>query len=71
MQIELKVDGMHCSSCARAITAAMSQVPEVKKVEIKLDAGRVAIEADAGVEVPALIAAAADAGYIATVVPST
>ncbi len=60
--INLKVDGMSCGSCANAVTKALTAVPGVSSVGVSLSDGTARIEGN-GLNVPALEAALADAGY--------
>lgn len=67
MTVTLKVDGMHCGGCARAVTGVLSRIDRVTSVDVDLAAGRVVIEADPGIDTAALVTAVEDAGYAATV----
>jgi copper chaperone len=61
MMIELKVTGMNCQHCVRAVKQALEALPGVSAVVVDLDAGRARIE---GTAAPAdLMAAVTDAGY--------
>lgn len=40
----IKVDGMSCEHCVKAITNAVSALPGIGSVEVSLDAGTVTIE---------------------------
>jgi copper chaperone len=42
----LNVDGMTCSSCIRHVEAALRELGGIKKVEVRLEDGRVHIEHD-------------------------
>jgi copper chaperone len=61
MTIELKVTGMTCQHCARAVSRALASVPGVEGAAVKLETGMALIEG----RVPAepLIRAVVDAGY--------
>lgn len=37
----IKVDGMHCSGCAKRVTDALLSIDGIKKVNVKLDAKEV------------------------------
>lgn len=43
----LKVDGMSCEHCVKAITKAVSALPGIGHVNVDLKAGTVAVEYDA------------------------
>lgn len=62
-QIELKVEGMSCGHCVKAVDGALRGVSgtHVQRVDL----GAAAVEVDDGVQVGALIDALADAGYTA------
>ncbi|MCG6941660.1 MAG: cation transporter [Thiohalocapsa sp.] len=64
--IELKVEGMSCMHCVKAVTEALSQVPGVTKVqEVSLEQGRARVEGSPDPD--ALVAAVKEAGYQAEV----
>ena len=64
--IKLKIDGMSCDHCVRAVSKALGEVPGVGRVvEVSLDRGEALLEGEAD---PArLIAAVEDEGYKAEV----
>lgn len=65
--IELKVKGMSCQHCVKAVSEALASVPGVSRVvSVELDSGRALVEGDA--EPEALASAVAEAGYEAEVV---
>jgi copper chaperone len=66
--LELKVDGMTCGSCVKAATRALSAVPGVDSVDVRLTDGAATVRGDqlAG-RVHALLAALSAAGYDAHV----
>ena len=67
MAIHLKITGMTCGHCVRAVTGALKGVPGVKAAEVDLRAGAATVE---GAPDPAaLLAAVAEEGYKAEVVP--
>jgi len=73
-QIELTVRGMSCGHCEMRVSKALSAIEGVKKVEVSHEKGLavVTLEPKAEVDVAALIAAVAAAGYEAEVkVPGT
>lgn len=60
----LEVQGMSCPSCIRHVTAALSDVDGVARVEVKLRDGVVIVEHDiAAAPVHLLIRALTEAGY--------
>jgi copper chaperone len=64
---KLKIDGMSCEHCVRAVSGALEGVPGVEKVvEVSLDRGEAILEGSA--ETAALIAAVEEEGYRAEVV---
>lgn len=44
--IELKVDGMTCGGCVKAVEKAVKRTDEAATVTVDLEAGRVAIDSD-------------------------
>ena len=63
----LKIDGMSCEHCVRAVSGALEGVPGVETVlEVSLDRGEALLEGNA--ETAALIAAVEEEGYRAEVV---
>ncbi|WP_295442790.1 heavy metal-associated domain-containing protein [uncultured Thiodictyon sp.] len=61
MTIELKVTGMNCQHCVRAVKQALEALPGVTAAVVDLDTGTARIE---GAAAPAdLIAAVGEAGY--------
>lgn len=58
---ELKVDGMSCGHCVKAVTAAVQEVDPAAKVNVDLNGKKVQIESEA--ELPAIKEAIAEAGY--------
>ena len=64
---KLKIDGMSCEHCVRAVSGALEGVPGVETVlEVSLDWGEALLEGNA--ETAALIAAVEEEGYRAEVV---
>ena len=64
---KLKIDGMSCDHCVRAVSEALRGVPGVETiVEVSLDRGEAILEGSA--ETAALIAAVEEEGYRAEVV---
>lgn len=64
--LKLKVDGMNCGHCVKAVTEALSGVAGVKKVvEVSLEKGEAVIDGSA--DARALIAAVEERGFEARV----
>jgi copper chaperone len=61
-EITLLIDGMHCGSCIRRVTQALTFVPNTHVEEVRLGAARLKIPAE-GASVDNLIAALAKVGY--------
>lgn len=62
--LKLKVDGMTCGSCVKAATRALSAVPGVEAVDVRLESGTATVrgQAIAG-QGAALVAALRAVGY--------
>ncbi len=60
--IELKVDGMTCDHCVRAVTEAISGVDGVTGANVDLDAGAATVTGE-GVDLAAVVAAVVEEGY--------
>lgn len=58
---ELKIEGMTCGHCVRAVEQALAAVPGVKKAEVAI--GTAKVETDAQVARSALVAAIEEEGY--------
>jgi copper chaperone len=59
---KLKIEGMTCNHCVRAVTEALGQVPGVDKViDVSLEQKQAVVSGNA--DVAALIGAVAEAGY--------
>jgi len=65
MTIELKVNGMTCGHCEKAVHNALKNVPGVQDVQVNLQEGTVTVQGEA--EPQALIAAVTEEGYGAQV----
>ena len=62
----LKITGMSCSHCVRAITQALEQVPGVTRAVVDLGGGRAVVEYDAAqTTARALANVVMDEGYVA------
>jgi copper chaperone len=65
--IELKITGMNCAHCVRAVQDVLTAVPGVARVEsVELESGRALVEGEA--DAAALVAAVKEAGYKAETV---
>ena len=63
---KLKIEGMTCHHCVKAVTEALAEVPGVDKViEVNLEQGQAEVSGNA--DNAALISAVAEAGYEARV----
>ena len=58
-----RVSGMSCGQCAQKVTAAISALPGVGRVEVDLDRGTVAVHSDATLPIDDVRAAITVAGY--------
>ena len=66
--IKLKVDGMSCDHCVRAVKSALAGVKGVDTVvEVSLERGEAIVEGNP--EVSALVAAVTEEGYSAEATP--
>lgn len=59
---KVKVDGMHCQNCVKAVTEAVSALPGAKGVEVSLEKGEVTWE-EMGVDTDKVIEAIEDIGF--------
>ncbi len=57
------VAGMTCDHCVAAVTAEVSKIEGVTKVDVDLASGSVTVESDPPVDPNALAAAIDEAGY--------
>ncbi len=60
--IELKVDGMTCDHCVRAVTGAITGVAGVTDANVDLEAGAATVTGE-GVDLAAVLAAITEEGY--------
>lgn len=65
---ELRVDGMTCAHCKRAVEEALAKVQGVESVEVDLQAGRATVRGIAATS--NLLVAVEEEGYDATVIAS-
>jgi copper chaperone CopZ len=63
MKKTVKIEGMSCSHCAKAVKDALSEVAGVTGVEVDLDAKYAEVTSSAEVANDALTAAVVEAGY--------
>jgi len=62
----LKITGMHCAHCVRAVKEALEKVDGVRSAEVDLGAGRAQIEYDEARVTPGqLVGVVMDEGYTA------
>jgi copper chaperone CopZ len=61
---ELKIEGMTCGHCVRAVEQALSEIPGVKSAAVEIGSARV--EADDSVSRDALVAAVEEEEYRVT-----
>ncbi len=67
--IELAIQGMHCPSCVRRLTAALQRLEEVDLVSVEV--GRARLVAPAGEPTRSrILAAVSDAGFTAAILDS-
>ncbi|MBU2810939.1 heavy metal-binding protein [Acidithiobacillus thiooxidans] len=64
-EIHLKITGMTCEHCVRALTKALESVPGVEHTDVTLEPGKAVVRGKA--EISALIAAVKEEGYEAEV----
>ena len=57
------ISGMTCAHCVAAVTAEVSKIKGVTKVDVDLASGSVTVESDPPVDPNALAAAIDEAGY--------
>jgi copper chaperone CopZ len=61
----LAVEGMTCQHCVHHVTTALKKVAGVAEVRVSLKDGRAVVSHAAGVALPTMIEAVAEAGYSA------
>ena len=59
---KVKVDGMHCQNCVKAVKEAVSALPGANGVEVSLEKGEVTWE-EMGVDTDKVIEAIEDIGF--------
>jgi copper chaperone len=62
---ELKIEGMSCGHCVRAVKQALEAVPGVQAAEVSLTPGGARVSHDETATVAAMIAAVDEEGYAA------
>jgi copper chaperone len=63
-RIVMKVDGMSCEHCVKAITETLDALPGVNEVKVSLEAKTVAFTwQDGGTPMEEIVAAIEDQGY--------
>lgn len=60
----MKIDGMMCEHCEKAVTTALSAVEGVESVKADAKAGTALITVKSGTDEEAIKAAVAKAGYV-------
>lgn len=65
MQTELKVTGMSCGHCVKAVEKALGALPGVEAVQVSLEEGKATVQGNADTQ--AMIAAVKEEGYGAEV----
>lgn len=63
MTIEMRIEGMSCGHCVRAVNDALSAVVGVEKVDVDLESGMARVEAAEGVSREQLAEAVREEGY--------
>jgi len=66
MTTELKIGGMSCGHCARAVGDSLRNIEGVKTANVILEEGRATVETQGDVPVERLIAAVQEEGYEAS-----
>jgi copper chaperone len=62
---ELKIEGMSCGHCVRAVKQALESVPGVQTAEVTLTPGGARVSHDGTATVAAMVAAVDEEGYAA------
>jgi copper chaperone len=66
METELKIEGMHCDGCVRAVRNVLGSLEGVDSVAVNLEKGRALIGSAGPLDARALMTAVEDAGYRAS-----
>lgn len=67
MIIKLKIDGMTCGGCEKAVYNVLAAVPSVVTASIDRTAGWATVETSADIDPQTLVSVVTDAGYEARV----
>lgn len=59
----LKIEGMMCAHCQKAVQKALQSVPGVQEVQVDLEGKKATVQAAEGVAPESLEAAVTEAGY--------
>lgn len=59
----IRVQGMTCANCVRHVTAALLDVPGVRRAEVDLARGEATLEVEAPIAVTTLAPVLDEAGY--------
>jgi copper ion binding protein len=59
----LRVNGMSCEHCVKAVTDALRSLPSVSEVTVDLEAGEAVVESTGPLTLDAVSTAIDDAGY--------
>jgi copper chaperone CopZ len=66
-RVEFRVEGMHCGSCVALVQESLEEQVGVGSATVDLDAARAVVTFDpSAIDVDALAAVVAEAGYVAT-----
>jgi copper chaperone len=63
METVVKVGGMKCGGCVKSVTGVLSELPDVRKVEVSLEQNEARVEHGAGCSLNAIRAVIEDAGF--------
>lgn len=63
MQTILKVEGMSCSHCVRAVTSALEELPGVESAQVSLEEKTAAVSHSGEVGLDRMKSAIEEAGY--------
>ncbi|EFI35118.1 Heavy metal transport/detoxification protein [Desulfonatronospira thiodismutans ASO3-1] len=59
----IKIEGMSCGHCVKAVTDALNKMPGVSGVQVSLESGHADIDAGEDLDMAAVKKAVEDAGY--------
>ena len=59
----IRIEGMHCHKCERAIQRALLAQPGVNEVEVDFASGQASVLYDGRATIPQMMAAVDEAGY--------